>query len=54
MLAWLADNLGTIIVSVILIAVVSVIIVKMIKDKKQGKGSCGCEHCAMHGKCHNK
>ena len=56
MLAWLAENLGTIIVSLILIAVVSLIVVKMIKDKKSGKGSCGCgcEHCARHGKCHNK
>lgn len=54
MLAWLNENTGNIIVSLILIAVVSLIIVNMIKDKKQGKGSCGCgcEHCAMHGKCH--
>ena len=56
MLAWFADNLGTVIVSLILIALVTVIIVKMVKDKKSGKGSCGCscEHCAMHGKCHTK
>ncbi|MBR0511004.1 MAG: FeoB-associated Cys-rich membrane protein [Ruminococcus sp.] len=54
MLAWLSENLGTIIVSLILIAVVSAVIVKMVKDKKQGKSSCGCgcENCAMHGKCH--
>jgi len=56
MLAWLTDNLGTIIVSLILICIVTAVIVKMVKDKKSGKGSCGCdcEHCAMHGKCHNK
>ena len=54
MLAWLAANLGTIVVTLILIGIVAAIIVKMVKDKKQGKGSCGCgcEHCAMHGKCH--
>ena len=54
MLAWLTANLGTIIVTLILIGIVAAIIVKMIKDKKSGKGSCGCgcEHCAMHGKCH--
>lgn len=53
MLAWLAANLGTIVVTLILIGIVTAIIVKMVKDKKQGKGSCGCgcEHCAMHGKC---
>ena len=58
MLAWLADNLGTIIISLILIAVVSLIIVRMIEDRKSGKSNgscgCGCEHCAMHGKCHTK
>jgi hypothetical protein len=54
MLAWLTANLGTIIVTLILIGIVAAIIFKMIKDKKSGKGSCGCgcEHCAMHGKCH--
>lgn len=53
MLAWLTANLGTIIVSLILIGIVTAIIVKMVKDEKSGKGSCGCgcEHCAMHGKC---
>ena len=53
MLAWLAANLGTIVVTLILIGIVTAIIVKMVKDRKQGKGSCGCgcEHCAMHGKC---
>ncbi len=56
MLAWLNENIGTIIVSLILIGVVTTIIVRMVKDKKSGKGycGCGCEHCAMHGKCHTK
>lgn len=54
MLAWLTENIGTIIVSLALIAVTVLITVRLIKDKKQGKTSCGCgcEHCAMHGKCH--
>ncbi len=56
MLAWFADNLGTIVVSLILIAVVALIIAKMVKDRKNGKSpggcGCGCEHCAMRGKCH--
>ena len=56
MLAWLADNLGTVIVSMMLICVVAVVITGMVRGKKQGKSSCGCgcEHCAMHGKCHTK
>jgi len=54
MYAWLIDNLGNIVVSLILICIVTAVIVRMAKDKKQGKSSCGCgcEHCAMHGKCH--
>ena len=54
MLAWLTANLGTIIITLALIAIVAAVIVQMVKDKKQGKDSCGCgcENCAMHGKCH--
>lgn len=54
MLAWLTANLGTIIITLALIAIVAAVIVQMVKDKKHGKGSCGCgcENCAMHGKCH--
>ena len=54
MLSWISANLGTIIVSLILIAIVTAIIVKMIRDRKNGNTSCGCncEHCAMHGRCH--
>ena len=56
MLAWFAANLGTIILSVILVAIVALIIVKMVKNRKSGKSTggcgCGCEHCAMYGKCH--
>ena len=56
MIGWLSANLGTIIVAVILIAVVSLIIYKMIKDKKEGRSSCshGCQNCAMKGTCHRK
>ncbi len=56
MLEWFTDNLSTIIVSLILIAIVVSVIIKMIKDKKAGKSSCscGCENCAMHGACHKK
>lgn len=53
---WLADNLGNIIISLVLLAVVVGIIIKLIKDKKNGKSSCGCNcsHCAMSGSCHYK
>ena len=55
MLVWLAGNMGTIVVSLILIAVVSGIIYGIIKDKKQGRSSCGgnCAHCKMCTACHS-
>lgn len=55
-MTWLMNNLSTIIVCIVLIAVVALIISKMVKDKKKGKSSCGCgcSNCAMAGKCHSK
>lgn len=54
MLSWLIENIGTIAVALVLAAVVALIIIKMYKDKKKGKSSCGsgCAHCPMAGKCH--
>ena len=56
MLAWLTENIATIIICAVLIAVVSVIIVNMIKNKKKGKSSCGCgcTDCPMSGSCHSE
>ena len=56
MLQWIANNVGSIIALVVLAVLVSAIIVKMVKDKKNGKASCscGCEHCAMSSECHKK
>ena len=54
MLEWLSHNYPTIITVIILICAVTLIIAGMIKDKKQGKHSCGssCSCCPMAGKCH--
>ena len=56
MLTWIAENIGTILISAVLLFVVVLIIVKLVKDKKKGKYSCGCNcaHCAMSGSCHQK
>ncbi len=56
MLAWLSANVGTILIVLALIAVVTGVIVKMVNDRKKGKSSCGCNcaHCAMRGACHPK
>ncbi|MBR5179341.1 MAG: FeoB-associated Cys-rich membrane protein [Lachnospiraceae bacterium] len=49
-------NAGTIGVSIILILIVGLVVYKMIKDKKSGKGSCSCggncSCCGMAGSCH--
>ena len=45
--------MGTVIVGIALLVVVSLIVTKMIKDKKQGKSiqcGCDCKHCGGH--CH--
>lgn len=56
MLAWIAENIGTILISAVLLLIVVLIIRKLVKDKKKGKSSCGCNcaHCAMSGSCHQK
>ena len=56
MLAWLTANIGTVLITLLLIAVVAIIIVKLRGDKKKGVASCGgnCAHCAMSGTCHQK
>ena len=56
MFAWIIENIATIIVSLILIAIVALIVVKLVSDKKKGKSSCGgnCAHCAMAGSCHKE
>ena len=56
MLDWLTQNLGTIVVSLVLIAVVALIIKYLVGQKKKGKTSCGCNcaECAMRNACHGK
>ena len=48
--------MGTAIVGLILVAVVSAIIISLVRNKKKGKHSCssGCAACAMGGKCHKE
>lgn len=53
-MAWLLNNIGTIIVLAVLLAIVTLIILHIKKDKAAGKSSCGCgcKNCVMQGKCH--
>ncbi len=49
------ENLASIIVLLIIAVIVAAIVIKMIKDKKQGKPSCncGCSGCPNSGICHS-
>lgn len=52
----LMGNLPTILAGGVVAAVVGAVIVKLIRDKKRGKSSCGggCAGCASSGMCHPK
>lgn len=54
MLRIIADNAGTIVVSLLLVGLITGIVVHLRKNKKQGKSSCGgnCGCCPMAGSCH--
>ena len=55
-MSFIIENLATILISLVLICIVSAIIASLVKNKKKGKSSCGCNcaHCAMAGSCHQK
>ena len=54
MLQLIVANMGTILICLVLVAVVALIVRSLVRQKRQGKSSCGCNcaHCAMHGACH--
>ncbi len=56
MLEWLAANLGSILVGLVVLCAVAAVVFKLARDKKRGKGSCscgdGCGSCACSGTCH--
>jgi len=56
MLLWITQNAANIIICLVLAAVVTAIIVSMVRNKMKGRSSCGCgcSSCPMSGKCHQK
>lgn len=56
MLTWISENIATIIICAVLLAIVATVIVGMVRNKKKGKSSCGsgCANCPMSGKCRSK
>ena len=54
-MTWLSQNLPTVLICLGLAALVTLIIIGMIRDRKKGKTSCGgCAGCPMSGSCHKK
>ena len=53
---WIAENAGTILVSIALLGMVAAIVMKLRRDRKQGKPSCDCQcgSCPMAGACHRQ
>ena len=50
---FIMNNLGTIIVGLVVAAIVVAIIVNMIRKKKNGESiGCGCGNCPSKGICH--
>jgi len=56
MLAWIAANLATILVCLVLLVIAALVIAHLIRNKKRGKTSCGCDcsGCSLHGSCHRE
>jgi len=54
--AWISNNLGTILITLVLILIVAGVIYSIVRDKKKGKSLCGgnCGHCAMGCSCHKQ
>lgn len=51
---FIMENLATILVSLVIAAIVAVVIVKQVSDKRKGKSSCGCgcSGCPSASVCH--
>lgn len=54
MLSFITENIGTIAVLLVLVLVVGAVITKMVRDKKSGKSSCGCDCSNCSANCHSK
>lgn len=56
MLGFFAANWGSVLIGTLVAAVIVLIVVKLVRNKKKGKTSCGCgcDHCPSSGMCHKK
>lgn len=56
MFEWIAQNIATLLIGLVLLLVTAAIIFRMLRNKKNGKSSCGCGcmGCPMSGACHKR
>ncbi|HOM03358.1 MAG TPA: FeoB-associated Cys-rich membrane protein [Acetivibrio sp.] len=54
MIEFITENLATIIISAILLALGVLAVLKIRKDKKKGSCSCGCSGCPQSQICHKQ
>jgi hypothetical protein len=56
MIDWIMNNIGTIVVSLILIVIVGLAAGSIIRKKIKGESTCGCgcSSCPASGACHKK
>lgn len=56
MIEWIKGNLPTIFVAAVIAALIILAVIKLVRDKKKGKPSCGgcCGGCSMAGFCHGE
>jgi len=49
-----SENIGSIVILAVILVIVGLAALKLIRDKKRGKCSCGssCASCPMSDKCH--
>lgn len=54
MLNFVIENLASIIVGAIVLLIVGAVVIKLIRDRKNQKSSCGacCSGCPLGGECH--
>jgi len=54
MLSFISENLASIIVGAVVLLIVGAVVIKLIRDKKNHKSSCGacCSGCPMGSECH--
>jgi len=56
MLEWIKGNFPTIFTAAVITALIVLAMIKLIKDKKTGKSSCGCccDRCSSANICHRE